>query len=201
MFDIGFWELALIGLLALIVLGPKRLPEAARSAGRWVGRLRQYVANVKQDLNRELQDQDLAEFRRLRDELNAARQTLQESSRELLDELPKGGTPVPDYLVEARPDEIGAPAGSRPKTKAKTQARSPAARARGSKKKAQTKRPATARPKAVAGKQTAKKKKKTTGPGRAKKTTAPKKAARRTRTGRKGQTRVARRAVTDSAEA
>jgi len=55
MFDIGIWELALIGLLALIILGPQRLPEVARTAGKWVGRMRQFVASVKSDFDNELQ--------------------------------------------------------------------------------------------------------------------------------------------------
>jgi Tat protein translocase TatB subunit len=49
MFDIGIWELALIGVLALVILGPHRLPEVARTAGKWVGRMRQFVASVKSD--------------------------------------------------------------------------------------------------------------------------------------------------------
>ena len=50
MFDIGFSELVAVGLIALIVLGPKRLPEVARTAGRWMGQLRRFIADVKQDI-------------------------------------------------------------------------------------------------------------------------------------------------------
>jgi sec-independent protein translocase protein TatB len=89
MFDIGFWELALIGVIALIVLGPERLPDAARTLGRWVGRARQMMSNVKQDLDRELQGTDLAEFKRLKEELNQAQQMLRQSTSELAGELNK----------------------------------------------------------------------------------------------------------------
>ncbi len=81
MFDIGFWELALIGVLALLVLGPKRLPEAARTAGKWVGRLRAFIANVRQDFDRQIESGELEELRRLKEELNQTRQLIQESSQ------------------------------------------------------------------------------------------------------------------------
>ncbi|MCG6976922.1 MAG: Sec-independent protein translocase protein TatB [Acidiferrobacterales bacterium] len=81
MFDIGFWELALIGVLALIVLGPKRLPEAARTAGKWVGKLRAFIANVQQDINQEMDRGELEELRRLKDELNQTRLSIEESTQ------------------------------------------------------------------------------------------------------------------------
>lgn len=84
MFDIGFSELILIGLLALIVLGPKRLPEAARAAGRWMARLRRFIADVKRDFDRELHGEELAELRRLKEELDETRRLIGESSSEIL---------------------------------------------------------------------------------------------------------------------
>jgi len=83
MFDIGFYELALIGVLALVVLGPKRLPEAARAAGRWVGKVRGFVANVKQDIDREIEGGELTELRQLKEELNQARTLIEESSNSI----------------------------------------------------------------------------------------------------------------------
>ena len=61
MFDIGITELALIGLLALLLLGPKRLPEVARTAGRWLGNLRRFVASVKEDFDQELRSEELTD--------------------------------------------------------------------------------------------------------------------------------------------
>lgn len=84
MFDIGFSELVVIGLIALIVLGPKRLPEVARTAGRWVGQLRRFVADVKQDLDREMHSEDLAELRKLKQELNDTRRLMENTSGELV---------------------------------------------------------------------------------------------------------------------
>ncbi len=68
MFDVGLSELLVIGLVALIVIGPKRLPEVARAAGRWAGRLRRFVSDVKQDLDRELHQAELSELRQLKQE-------------------------------------------------------------------------------------------------------------------------------------
>lgn len=54
MFDIGFMELLLVGLVALVVLGPERLPGAVRTAGLWVGRLKRSFNNIKAEVEREI---------------------------------------------------------------------------------------------------------------------------------------------------
>lgn len=59
MFDIGFLEILLIGVVALLVVGPERLPDLARKLGRWVGQARAYVRSVKMDIERELEAEDL----------------------------------------------------------------------------------------------------------------------------------------------
>ncbi len=59
MFDIGFWELAIIGVVALIVIGPDKLPGVARTAGKWVGRTRRFVNQVKTDIDREIKQDEL----------------------------------------------------------------------------------------------------------------------------------------------
>lgn len=60
MFDIGFFELIVIFVLALLVLGPERLPKVARAAGRWLGRARQMARSFQYELEREI---DLEEMR------------------------------------------------------------------------------------------------------------------------------------------
>lgn len=84
MFDIGFSELVVIGLIALIVLGPKRLPEVARTAGRWMGQLRRFISDVKTDLDREIHTEDLAELRKLKQEFSDTRHLMENTSGELL---------------------------------------------------------------------------------------------------------------------
>ncbi len=59
MFDIGFWELAMIGIVALLVIGPERLPKVARVGGFWMGKARGYVSTMKQELDKELQMDEL----------------------------------------------------------------------------------------------------------------------------------------------
>jgi sec-independent protein translocase protein TatB len=59
MFDIGFSEMAVVAVVALIVLGPERLPKVARQAGQWLGKLQRYVSDVKSDINREMQLEEL----------------------------------------------------------------------------------------------------------------------------------------------
>ncbi len=59
MFDVSFSELVVIGLVALIVIGPERLPKVARTAGILLGRLQRYVSDVKADINREIQLEEL----------------------------------------------------------------------------------------------------------------------------------------------
>ena len=84
MFDIGFSELVAVGLIALIILGPKRLPEVARTAGRWMGKLRRFITDVKQDLDREIQHEELIELRKLKQELSDTRHLMESASGDLI---------------------------------------------------------------------------------------------------------------------
>ena len=59
MFDVSFSELMVIAVVALIVIGPEKLPKVARMLGHLTGRVQRYVANVKEDINREMQFEDL----------------------------------------------------------------------------------------------------------------------------------------------
>ncbi len=72
MFDIGFAELMLVGLIALLVLGPERLPKAARTVGYWGGRARAYMRQMTTELEREVQQSEIREtIQKTRDTLNA----------------------------------------------------------------------------------------------------------------------------------
>ena len=59
MFEIGIWELVLIMVIALIVIGPERLPGMARNVGRWVGKARGMVRSVKAEIDRELAAEEM----------------------------------------------------------------------------------------------------------------------------------------------
>lgn len=69
MFDIGFSELAVIAVVALVVLGPERLPRVARTAGHLLGRFQRYVSQVKSDISREM---DLADLKKMQTEIESA---------------------------------------------------------------------------------------------------------------------------------
>jgi sec-independent protein translocase protein TatB len=73
MFDIGFSEVFVIAVVALIVIGPERLPRVARTLGHLFGRLQRYVAEVKADINREME----------LDELRKLQSTMQDAAREI----------------------------------------------------------------------------------------------------------------------
>jgi sec-independent protein translocase protein TatB len=72
MFDIGFWEMAFIGVIALVVIGPERLPGVARNVGLWVGKGRRMLNEVKSDVKREMKEYDVEQVRALKNELDSA---------------------------------------------------------------------------------------------------------------------------------
>ena len=74
MFDIGFSELMVIGIVALVVIGPERLPKVAKTLGIVFGRLQRYVTQVKSDISREM---ELAELSKIKTELETAARTFQ----------------------------------------------------------------------------------------------------------------------------
>lgn len=79
MFDVGFSELVVIGIVALVVIGPERLPKVARMAGHLLGRMQRYVNDVKADINREIQ---LDELRKLKSDVQDTAHNLEASIRE-----------------------------------------------------------------------------------------------------------------------
>ncbi len=92
MFDIGFWELAMIGVIALLVVGPERLPGMVRTTSGWVRKLRGFVSTVKSDLENEFPADELDDLQEKPDALNdvyemidETREAFSEASRELAD--------------------------------------------------------------------------------------------------------------------
>ena len=78
MFDIGFSELMVIGVVALLVIGPEKLPRVARAVGHLLGRAQRYVNDVKSDINREIQ---LDELKKLQAEVTESARSLEDSVR------------------------------------------------------------------------------------------------------------------------
>src|SRR5262249_32130890 len=76
MFDIGFFELVVIAIVALVVIGPEKLPKTARTLGHLMARLQRYVNEVKADINREI---ELDELRKLQKQVQTAAADLKSS--------------------------------------------------------------------------------------------------------------------------
>ena len=103
MFDVGFWEMSMIGLIALIVLGPERLPKVARTAGLWIGRAKRMVSDVKADVNREIRMSELKELEELKSSVAKTGKDFKESMDDVGDELKKGseGLNIKDAIEDS----------------------------------------------------------------------------------------------------
>lgn len=62
MFDVGFSELVMVGLVSLLVIGPERLPKVARVAGFWIGKIQQMIANVKVEISQEFHAEEIRQL-------------------------------------------------------------------------------------------------------------------------------------------
>ena len=111
MFDVGFSELMVIAVVALVVIGPERLPRVARTAGHLMGRLQRYVNDVKADINREM---ELEELRKFKDEFEQTAQTVQSQinseinkSEEMFKSIAADLTPHDEPVKSAASPETG----------------------------------------------------------------------------------------------
>ncbi|MDO9598130.1 MAG: Sec-independent protein translocase protein TatB [Azoarcus sp.] len=106
MFDFGFSELVLIGVVLLIVVGPQRLPKVARTAGHLLGRLQRYVSDVKTDIQREMQ---LDELKKLQQQVQQQAQEMESSVRSQVNSLESGLGQAADEVRSVLPDaSVGA---------------------------------------------------------------------------------------------
>ena len=101
MFDIGFSELVLTALIALIVFGPEKLPQAARTAGLWIGRIKRVLGDARREMERELGADDIrrqlhneAIMKALNESPQAINRAVQETVQTVHDEL----TPLEDAV-------------------------------------------------------------------------------------------------------
>jgi sec-independent protein translocase protein TatB len=95
MFEVGFSELCMVGLVALLVIGPEKLPKLARLAGFWLGKTRNMVASVKAEIKEELraeemrqlfneQQEDISKFKNILDDASDEVNSIQSSVKESL---------------------------------------------------------------------------------------------------------------------
>lgn len=118
MFDIGFSELLVIAIVALIVIGPERLPKVARTLGHLFGRMQRYVNDVKADISREM---ELEELKKLQSSMEDAARTLGQSvekevteTESELNKLAQSAQPVADPYPEPGPAPAPTEAASKP---------------------------------------------------------------------------------------
>ena len=108
MFDIAFSEIALIAVVALVVIGPERLPKVARTLGHMFGRLQRYVNDVKADINREI---ELDELRKLKNEVQSAAQDIERSVSQAASEVESGVRSVEAQLNAVEAEAMSGPPG------------------------------------------------------------------------------------------
>lgn len=100
MFDIGFSEMVVLAVVALVVLGPERLPKVAKQAGQWIGKMRRYVDDVKSDINRQM---ELSELRKLQTQVTDAAKELEKSVQSSVSELQSQVDDLNDSLSGTTP--------------------------------------------------------------------------------------------------
>ena len=81
MFDIGFWELMIIGVVVLLVVGPERMPKVAYTAGKWLGKGRSMLQSVKSEIDKEMKAEELKEIlEKQKKQLNPLEEVIEETT-------------------------------------------------------------------------------------------------------------------------
>src|SRR5262245_63548048 len=101
MFDIGFSELLVIAIVALIVIGPERLPKVARTLGHLFGRMQRYVNDVKADISREM---ELDELKKMQASMEDAARSMRDSVDSASKDVAATGEELNKLAQSARPD-------------------------------------------------------------------------------------------------
>lgn len=104
MFDIAFTELMVAAVAALIVIGPERLPRVARQCGEWLGKLQRYVNDVKADVKRQI---ELDELRNLKDEVTSAAQDLESSFNSAVSDTQQELDDLGRSIAGEEPEQLG----------------------------------------------------------------------------------------------
>ena len=127
MFDVGFWEILLILILALVVIGPERLPGAARKAGYFVGKARRYIEGVRSEVESEL---DVNEFKRMLHNQEVQINELQEQIKSGVNDVKSdvsdvtSATAIDDTETYSFHDELSEDVGTSADASAKTESSS-----------------------------------------------------------------------------
>jgi sec-independent protein translocase protein TatB len=95
MFDFGFWEIAIIGIITLIVVGPEKMPALARKAGLYVGKFKKFVSKIQNDINNEIKSEELIDQLSIKAEESSLSQTVEEV-KSSIDEIKKEAAKISD---------------------------------------------------------------------------------------------------------
>jgi len=106
-FDISFGELMVIGVVALIVIGPEKLPKVARTVGGFVGKAQRYAAQIRDDINRQI---ELEELRKTQQEIQAAAQQFEQSIQQEIRKTEMEVSQIQQQLSEVGHHDAAAPA-------------------------------------------------------------------------------------------
>ena len=111
MFDVGFSELMVIAVVALVVIGPERLPKVARTAGLLLGRLQRYVSDVKADINREVQLDELKKMQQqVTDQVKGLEASVSHEMREVESSVNTVVAPLAEIAAPPAPTLASLPA-------------------------------------------------------------------------------------------
>lgn len=103
MFDIGFWEILVITLVALLVVGPERLPGLARELGRFVGKARRFVNSVRSDIEQELQTEELRKMlKNQENEIEQLKTIMRDTEGQLRGEIESASEPLRQDIEETQ---------------------------------------------------------------------------------------------------
>jgi sec-independent protein translocase protein TatB len=95
MFDFGMWEIAVIFVITLVVVGPEKMPALARKAGLYVGKFKKFVSKIKDDINSEIEAEELKEELSVKNEELVISQTLDEAKSDI-DEIKHEASKISD---------------------------------------------------------------------------------------------------------
>jgi sec-independent protein translocase protein TatB len=104
-FDVAFSELLVIAVVALLVIGPERLPKVARTLGALTGRMQRYVAQVKEEVNREVRFQELQQLQQeIQETASKTQSSIQQQVDHISQDLPDFSS-EPQDLTQPKPDK------------------------------------------------------------------------------------------------
>lgn len=110
MFDVAFSELVVIAIVALIVIGPEKLPKVARTLGALAGRMQRYIGNVKADIERQMQFEDLQKLQQeIKQGANSIHSGLQQAQAEITQEQHEIERSIDAALADKQSDELASP--------------------------------------------------------------------------------------------